>query len=241
MKKIILALTITLSLTSCSELLKVLESTSTTTGISQTEAISGLKQALEFGVNNGTSFLGKKDGFLKNAAYKILMSKEVQDGITKIKSNPIANALAGPYIDKVVTAMNRGAENAMAAAKPIFVNAIKSMTITDAINIVKGGDGAATDYLKRVTSAQLKEKFKPVIKNSLDGVNINDPWTKVSTAYNMVMGKNVSTDLNEYVTDRAMDALFNQIRSEEDKIRKDPVARITPILKKVFSYADQYK
>ncbi len=241
MKKSLFAILLAFTLSSCDDLLKVLESTSSATGISQTEAVSGLKQALEFGVNNGTSFLGKTDGFLKNAAYKIIMPKEVQDGISKIKSNAIANALAGPYIDKVVTAMNRGAENAMAEAKPIFVNAIKSMTITDAINIVKGGDGAATAYLKKATSAQLKEKFTPVIKKSLDGVNINDPWTKVSSAYNIVMGKNVKTDLNDYVTERAMDALFSQIKSEEDKIRKDPVARITPILKKVFSYADQYK
>lgn len=241
MKKVILAVFLALSLVSCTELLKVLETANTLSGITEGEAANGLKEALEFGVNNGTSFLGKTDGFLKNAAYKILMPQEVQDAVSKIQGNPITNALAGPYIEKVVTVMNRGAENAMVEAKPIFVNAIKSMTITDAINIVKGGDGAATDYLKRVTSAQLKEKFTPVIKKSLDGVNINDPWTKVSSAYNMVMGKSVQTDLNDYVTDRAMTALFNQINQEEDKIRANPAARATDLLKKVFGYADQYK
>ena len=241
MKNTILALVLTLSLTSCSELIKVLETANTINKITESEAVSGLKQALEFGVNNGTSFLGKTDGFLKNAAYKILMPKEVQDAEQQIRNNPIANALAGPYLDKVVTAMNRGSENAMAEAKPIFVNAIKSMSIKDAIGIVTGGNGAATDYLKRVTSAQLKSKFTPVIKNSLDKVNINDPWKKVSNAYNMVLGKNVETDLNEYVTGKAMDALFSQVRNEEDKIRKDPLARVTPILKKVFDYADQNK
>ena len=137
--------------------------------------------------------------------------------------------------------MNEGAENAMAEAKPIFVNAIKSMSITDAIGIVTGGKGAGTEYLKRTTSAQLKSKFTPVIKNSLDKVNINDPWTKVTSAYNTVMGKSVKTDLNEYVTDNAMTALFNQINQEEDKIRANPVARITPLLKKVFGYADAQK
>ena len=241
MKNTILALVLTLSLTSCSELIKVLETANTINQITESEAVSGLKQALEFGVNNGTSFLGKKDGFLKNAAYKILMPKEIQEAESQIRNNPIANALAGPYLDKVVTAMNRGSENAMAKAKPIFVNAIKSMSIKDAIGIVTGGDGAATDYLKRVTSAQLKSEFTPVIKSSLDKVNINDPWTKVSSAYNMVLGKNVETDLNDYVTDKAMDALFNQVRKEEDNIRENPVARTTDILKKVFDYADQNK
>ena len=188
MKNTILALVLTLSLTSCSELIKVLETANTINKITESEAVSGLKQALEFGVNNGTSFLGKQDGFLKNAAYKIFMPQEIQDAEEQIRSNPIANALAGPYLDRVVTAMNRGSENAMAEAKPIFVNAIKSMSIKDAIGIVTGGEGSATEYLKRVTSAQLKSKFTPVIKESLDKVNINDPWTKVSSAYNMVLG-----------------------------------------------------
>ena len=115
------------------------------------------------------------------------------------------------------------------------------MSISDAISIVTGGDGAATNYLKKATSAQLKEKFTPVIKNSLDKVNINDPWTKVSSAYNMVMGKSVQTDLNDYVTDKAMTALFSQVRQEEDKIRENPLARSTDLLKKVFGYADTHK
>lgn len=241
MKKSIFALALLFTLSSCQELLDVLQTTGGVTGITQSEAASGLKQALEVGVNNGTSFLGKKDGFLKNAAYKILMPDEVQSAVSKIQSNPIANALAGPYIDKVVTSMNAGAENAMAEAKPIFVSAITSMSITDAIKIVTGGDGAATNYLKSATSAQLKEKFTPVIKSSLDKVNINEPWTKVSTGYNMVMGKNVQTNLNDYVTDRAMTALFSQVKQEEDKIRANPAARATDLLKKVFGYADSNK
>ena len=210
-------------------------------GITEEEASGGLKQALEFGVNNGTSFLGKTDGFLKNAAYKVLLPQEVREVEQQIRGNVLANALAGPYLDKLVTAMNRGAEGAMAEAKPIFVNAIKAMTIQDAINIVTGGDGAATAYLKRVTSDQLREKFRPVIESSLEKVNINEPWTKVSTGYNMVTGKDVETDLNDYVTEKAMTALFTEIKKEEDKIRKDPIARTTDLLKKVFAYADEQK
>ena len=137
--------------------------------------------------------------------------------------------------------MNRGAENAMVEAKPIFVNAIKSMSISDAISIVTGGDGAATRYLQKATSNQLKLKFYPVIETSLEKVKVNEPWTKVSSAYNTVMGKQVQTDLNEYVTGKAMSALFTQIKIEEDKIRSNPVSRTTDLLKKVFAYADGQK
>jgi hypothetical protein len=242
MKKYIFFLSLSFIFTSCDEILDVLATASTTTsGISQSEASSGLKQALEVGVNAGTSFLGKTDGFLGNNAYKILLPQEVQNAVSKIKGNPITNRLAGPYLDKLVTAMNRGAENAMVEAKPIFVNAIKSMSISDAISIVTGGDGAATKYLQRATYSQLKEKFYPVIKTSLEQVKVNEPWTKVSSAYNTVMGKQVQTDLNDYVTSKAMTALFTQIKKEEDKIRSNPVSRTTDLLKKVFGYADSQK
>lgn len=243
--KITLVLLLSLSISSCDSVLKALESANDTMSsmstITEGEAANGLKEALNFGVNNGTNFLGAADGFLKNAAYKILLPQEVRDVEAKIRSNPIANAAAGPFLDKLLTAMNRGAENAMAEAKPIFVTAIKEMTISDAINIVTGGEGAATSYLKRVTSAQLREKFMPVISRSLEQVNINEPWEKVSTGYNIVTAKNVTTDLNEYVTDKAMDALFLEIRKEEDNIRANPIARTTDLLKKVFAYADEKK
>lgn len=231
---------------SCGELGKALSTTGDILealegSITEDEAASGLKQALEFGVNNGTNFLGKTDGFLKNAAYKVLLPQEVRDAEQKIRNYPIVGQLAGQQMDKLITSMNRGAEKAMVGAKDIFVNAIKAMTIRDAINIVTGGEGAATAYLQRVTTAQLKESFRPVIKGELDKLNVNDMWTQVSTAYNTVMGKQVTTDLNDYVTERAMTALFSEIRNEEDKIRKDPVARTTDLLKKVFAYADSQK
>lgn len=247
MKKLIVVLMLGLFTISCGELGKILETADEilgedgVSGITSSEAVSGLKEALTLGVGNGTGFLGKKDGFLKNAAYKILMPKEVRDIESKIRGNFAANAIAGPFLDKVVTAMNRGSENAMAEAKPIFVNAIKSMTFKDALGIVTGGDGAATSYLKSTTSTALKGKFRPVIKTALDKVNINEPWTKVSQGYNMITGKAVQTDLNDYVTDGAMTGLFSQIRKEEDNIRKDPLARTSDILKKVFAYADNNK
>lgn len=245
MKKWSLILGLTITLTSCDSLLQVLgtanEVLSETSGITEGEAAEGLKEALTNGVSTGTNFLGQADGFLKNAAYKILVPQEVQDVESKIRSNPIANALAGQHFDNLVTAMNRGAEGAMAEAKPIFVNAIKQMTIKDAINIVTGGEGAATNYLKKATSAELREKFLPVIKTSLDKVNANEVWTPLSKAYNMVTQKEVTTDLNEYVTENAMTALFSEIKKQEDNIRANPVERTTEILKKVFAYADAQK
>ncbi|MBO6517078.1 MAG: DUF4197 domain-containing protein [Bacteroidia bacterium] len=245
MKRLILVFCVAFTLSSCDTVLEVLgtanEVMTEATGITEGEAASGLKEALTKGVSTGTSFLGKTDGFLKNAAYKVLLPQEVRDAESKIRSNPFANALAGQHLDNLVTAMNRGAENAMAEAKPIFVNAIKQMTIKDAINIVTGGDGAATKYLQSATSAELKQKFLPVIKTALDNVNANEPWTVVSKAYNTVMKKNVTTDLNEYVTERAMTALFTEIKVQEDKIRANPVERTTEILRKVFNYADQNK
>ncbi len=245
MKKWILILTVTITLTSCDSLLQVMgtanEVLNETSGITQGEAAQGLKEALNKGVTNGTGFLGKTNGFLNNEAYKILLPQEVRDAEAKIRGNVIANALAGKKLDEVINAMNKGAENAMSEAKPIFANVIKQMSIADAINIVTGGDGAATNYLRNATSAELKQKFQPVISSALDKVGIQKPWADVTKGYNMVMGKNVTTDLNEYVTDNAMTALFSEIKKEEDKIRANPVARTTEILKKVFSYADSNK
>ena len=238
MKKILFILMFSATAMSCGDLGKVLSTTGDILnggGLTSQDAAAGIKQALEFGVSNGTSFLGKRDGFLKNAAYQILMPKEVRDFESKIRSNPIANALAGQYLDRVKTSMNRGAEKAMVKAKPIFVSAIRQMTITDAINIVRGQPGAATSFLRRATENQLKAQFMPVIGNSLKSVNISQPWNKVSSAYNMVANKQVTTNLNEYVTDNAMNALFSQIRKEENDIRANPAKRTTDLLKRVFA------
>ena len=243
MKKLSIFALVVFLFSSCDELNQAVKSLPQDSGpkITQTEAVSGLKAALEMGTNTGTSFLGKSDGFLKNAAYKILLPPEVREVESRIRGNLAANAIAGPYLDRLVTSMNKGAENAMAEAKPIFVNAIKQMSITDAINIVTGGNGAATAYLERVTKSELISKFNPVISKSLDNVNIKEPWNAVSQGYNIVMGKNVNTDITAYVTGLATDALFKEIRVQEDKIRSNPVERTTDILRKVFAYADSKK
>lgn len=138
--------------------------------------------------------------------------------------------------DTFVLSLNRAAEDAAQSAKPIFVSAIKQMTIEDAWSILKGEDDAATQYLNQTTSAQLKEKFKPVIKASLDKVNATKYYKDLITAYNKVpLVKKVNPDLDAYATDKATDGLFVMIAKEEKNIRKNPAARTTALLKKVFS------
>lgn len=185
----------------------------------------------------GTDFLSKTDGFLKNATYKILFPPEAQKVEQTLRSVGLGN-----MCDKAIESINRGAEMAVAEAKPVFVNAISAMTISDAINIVTGGNGAGTSYLKRTTSDQLKVKFSPIIQQSLDKVGATRYWTDAITAYNKIpTDQKINPDLNAYLTNKAMEALFNQIELEENKIRQDPLKRTSELLKKVFNHADTQK
>jgi hypothetical protein len=141
----------------------------------------------------------------------------------------------GKKVDEFNESMNRAAEKAANEAKPIFIAAIKNMTIRDAINIVKGTDNAATLYLKNNTSTELIEKFQPIIKTSLDDVNATRYWGDLITTYNKIpLVKKMNPNLPEYVTQKAIDGLFVMIAKEELKIRKDPMARTSDLLKKVF-------
>jgi uncharacterized protein YaaQ len=206
-------------------------------GITQDEAANGLKEALKNGTGVGTDFLSKTDGFLKNTTYKILFPPEAQKVEQTLRSVGLGN-----MCDKAIESINRGAEMAVAEAKPVFVNAISAMTISDAINIVTGGNGAGTSYLKRTTSDQLKVKFSPIIQQSLDKVGATRYWTDAITAYNKIPTvQKINPDLNAYVTNKAMEALFNQIELEENKIRQDPLKRTSELLKKVFNHADTQK
>jgi len=240
MKKWVAIVMLAFTFSSCDTLLQVLEETEGTgvnTGISSAEAVQGLKEALEKGVSNGTSLLGKTDGFFKSELYKILIPDEVLKAEEFLRGYGL-----GHIADNAIEAMNRGAEGAMNEAKDVFISAIKQMTIQDAVNIVTGGQGAATDYLIKTTSAQLREKFQPVIQNSLDQVGATKNWTQLVNTYNnlsLVHGKpKIDPDLNGYVTEKAMTAIFSRVRIEENKIRANPVERTTDILKKVFAYAD---
>jgi hypothetical protein len=194
------------------------------------EVISGLKEALEVGTQRGTDKLSAIDGFFKDAAIKILMPPEA-----KKVENTLRSVGLGRQVDNAILSMNRAAEDAAKSAAPIFVNAIKQMSIQDAFGILKGGDFAATNYLKEKTTTSLTEAFRPVIENSLKKVDATKYWNKVFTTYNKFSIEKVDTDLSAYVTDKALSGIFYQVGQEEQKIRKDPVARTTDILKKVFA------
>lgn len=198
--------------------------------LSNSEIISGLKEALKIGTDSSTARLSKVDGFFTNAAIKILMPDEA-----KKAEQTLRNLGMSSLVDKAILSMNRAAEDAASGVTEIFWDAIRNMTITDGLSILRGNDHAATDYLKKVTSASLQQKMAPVIKASLDKVNATTYWKDVFTAYNRVSRQQVNTDLTAYVTERAMNGIFYSVAEEEQKIRKDPKAQVTDLLKKVFS------
>lgn len=170
------------------------------------------------------------DGFFKDAAIKILMPQEAQNVIEAVKKVPGGDKM----VDDAILSMNRAAEDAAKSAAPIFVNAIKGMSISDAFGILRGGDTAATAYLRRQTTNQLTEAFRPVIEQSLAKVNATHYWNTVFSTYNRFALKKVNPDLAGYVTDKALYGIFYQVAEEERKIRKDPLAQTTNLLKKVF-------
>lgn len=206
-------------------------------GISTMQIIKGLKEALTQGIDKGASQVSVKDGYLKNNAIKILLPDEAKKVANKLRNIPGFNNVEGNLIEK----FNRAAENAAKSAKPIFVNAITNMTIQDAKSILMGEDNAATNYLRRTTSTELYDSFSPVVKRSLNRVKGLEYWKDVATTYNQLPfnQEKVDSDINDYVTNKAMDGLFSMIEKEEKQIRKDPIQRTTELLKKVFSLQDQ--
>ncbi|MEO7307659.1 MAG: DUF4197 domain-containing protein [Ferruginibacter sp.] len=210
---------------------KVSKTVSPTTGsnLSNDDIISGLKDALRVGTDNSSKKLSKFDGFFGNAAIKILMPEEA-----KKVERTLRNLGMGNMVDKAILSMNRAAEDAASGVSNIFWDAIKQMSITDGLKILRGGDFAATDYLKSVTTRELTEKFRPVIEASLVKVDATKYWKDLFTTYNRFSSNQVNTDLTAYVTERALSGLFYNISLEEQKIRKDPAAQVTDILKKVF-------
>ena len=200
------------------------------TGLTEKDAVAGIKEALEKGTGERVNFVSKLDGYFGNGEIKIPFPKEAQDIESKLRAIGL-----GSQVDEAVLSLNRAAEDAAKSAQPIFVSAIRGMNVTDAINIVKGKNDAATTYLKNTTTPQLKEKFSPVIKSSLEKVNATKYWSDLINTYNQIpFVKKQNPDLTAYVTDKAIEGLFVMIAKEEQKIRKDPVARTTELLKKVF-------
>jgi hypothetical protein len=196
------------------------------------EVGGGLKEALINGISKGSDLVSQMDGYFKNPEIKIPFPPEV-----KKVENTLRDIGLGSEVDKFVMTLNRGAEDAAKEAKPIFIAAIKGMTIQDAWAILKGEDNAATEYLRKTTSVLLKEKFKPVIQTSLNKVNATKYYGDLVTRYNKIpLVEKVNPNLDDYATDRAVDGLFVMIAKEELNIRKDPIARTTDLLKRVFGY-----
>lgn len=198
--------------------------------LSSDEIVSGLKEALSLGAQKSTDKLSATDGFFKDAAVKILLPKQVQDIESKMRMLGM-----GKLVDNAELSMNRAAEDASKSAAPIFLSAIKQMSVTDALNILRGTDTAATAYLRKTTTTDLTSSFKPVIEESLKKTDANKYWKDVFTAYNRFSSKPVDTDINSYVTQKALDGIFYYVAAEEINIRQNPEGRVTDILKKVFA------
>ncbi len=223
-------------LTGCDTARNILSSAGYGTSLTNDEVVQGLKEALHVGTDSTTSHLSALNGFFGDNIIKILMPPEAEKVEKTLRSVGL-----GKTVDNAVLSMNRAAEDATKYVGDIFWNSIKQMTIQDAFGILRGGDFAATDYLKRTTTLQLTGAFKPIISKSLANVNATKYWKDVFTAYNRFSSTPVNTDLTDYVTGKALDGLFYHIGLEEQKIRQNPAARVTDILKKVFGNQNQQK
>jgi Protein of unknown function (DUF4197) len=210
---------------------EVSKATTTEKALTTAEVGQGLKEALINGISKGADRVSQADGYFKNPEIKIPFPPDVKKVEDKLRQIGLGND-----VDRFIMTLNRGAEEAAKEAKPIFVESIKQMTIEDAWSILKGEDNAATNYLQRTTSTQLKAKFKPVIQTALDKVGAARYYADLVNTYNKIpFIEKVNPDLNEYATDLAMKGLFMQIAKEEKNIRQDPLARTTDLLKRVFA------
>lgn len=202
--------------------------------LSQDEIGQGLKEALNVGVGEASDFLSVKDGYFKSA-YKILLPEEAQKVTNKLKAVPGWSGVEADLTER----MNRAAEDAATKAKPIFLAAIKKMTFTDALNILKGNPDAATRFLEKATYDQLFAEFKPIIQASLDKVNAREYWKSATTAYNKIpLVTKTNPELDDHVTKMALKGMFSLVEKKEQGIRSDVKLRNTDLLKKVFAKQD---
>ena len=249
-KSSILILILLFTLSGCAELMQVTQQVAgENKPLTQNEIIAGLKEALLVGINNSSNILGATDGYYKDEMVKILLPPEADVIVKNINKIPGGNAL----IEDVLLRINRAAEDAVSEAKPIFANSIKSMTIADGFAILKGDDNAATQYLRKTTYNQLFELYRPKIKESVEkklvgNISTAESWNQITGKWNdvaksivgqMAGFKPVEVDLDEYLTNKALDGLFLKIEAEEKQIRKDPVARVNTLLKRVFGTLDK--
>lgn len=249
MKTLIFLPVLLFFLAGCAELTQIAQQTiNENRPLTQTEIISGLKEALIVGTGKSADILGKPDGYYKDDLVKILLPPEADVIVKNISKIPGGEKL----VEDALLSINRAAEDAVSEAKPIFVNSIKSMTITDAVGILKGADNAATQYLHKTTYNHLAALYQPKIKASIDkklvgNVSTAQSWNLLTGKWNdlanSVAGKvaglkPVNINLEEYLTQKALDGLFLKIGEQEKLIRKDPAARVNDILKRVFGTLD---
>jgi hypothetical protein len=202
--------------------------------LSTEEVAQGLKQALENGTNKGAESASKVDGFFKNPKIRIPLPPEMQR-----VENTLRQVGLGAEVDRFVLNLNRAAEKAAIEAKPIFIGAIRSLTIQDAWNILRGEQDAATQFLRRTTYNELRGKFQPIVESALNSVNVTRYYDDIARNYNRIPGvTKINDDLNDFATSKAIDGLFILIAEEEANIRQNPAARTTELLRRVFSQTD---
>ncbi|MBK9285350.1 MAG: DUF4197 domain-containing protein [Sphingobacteriaceae bacterium] len=194
------------------------------------DVINGLKEALSIGTNNSSSLASKVDGYYKNPRLFIPWPEEAKDMRAKLLKMGMEKK-----IKEFETSLNRAAEEAAKKAAPVFTNAIVKMSVSDGFAILKGSDTAATNYLRKTTYSPLETEFLPIVKEAINTVKVTSYWNPLVTTYNKLPGvKKQNPDLDKYVTNKAINGLMILISDEEVKIRKDPMARVTDLLKKVF-------
>ena len=233
MKQIILIL-LAVNLTAVSNAQSILDKAKKTfsknPNVTEEEAGFGVKEALNNGINSAVSFLNKPDAFFKSELYKVLLPPDA-----KKMEKTLRDIGMGKMADDAIEAINRGAEDAVGYATPIFVDAIKQMTVTDALKLVTGGKNSITEFFREKTSAKLKTAFMPVIDKSLEKTNATKYYGDAVNRYNQVpFAKKMNPDLSDYVAERTLFALFDRIGVEEANIRTNPAARTSDLLKKVF-------
>ena len=250
-KKLAIVLLCT-TLLSCAELNKIASQLDGINGlntISNTENAAGLKNSLDVGIENAVELLATDNAFMNDAMIKILLPPEAQPIIDNLKLIPGGEAL----VQKTITSLNRSAEDAVKEAIPIFKTAIRSMTFDDVRNILFGDENAATQFLRRTTYQQLEMAFAPKVKNSLEkplvaNVSTTETWNLLHNNYNKIAKttvgriaglKEVNISIENYVTQKTLDALFMKVAQEEMNIRKNPAARVNDLLKRVFGQLDK--
>lgn len=202
--------------------------------LTQEQVAAGLKEALEKGVITGSNLASQVDGYFKNPQIKLPFPPDAQNVESKLRQIGLGNE-----VDKFILTLNRAAEQAAAEARPIFTNAIRSMTIQDAWGILRGDDHAATRYLQRTTTDQLKAKFQPVIANALAKTNATRYYSDLINTYNKIpFVDHMNPDLDAYATEKSIEGLFYLVAQEEERIRENPAARTTELLRKVFAAQD---